>query len=206
MTQDTQILFLALSCHLNKSLVTFPSTISTKYFGNFFGTCEPSRSLSYELCFVSQISSSQTPSTHPTIDVVLSWVIDEGLNLRHRPRTGNFRMFMNEVFSHFHLQLVTLCTSSDLWPNFLCSQFADFSRFYARVQQRGKLFTWRASHKKFRLFSICTRLSSALSSSKLKSHIVPLTLAVVKPTAKPSRSPNLVAHDANLHTMQTSTD
>ena len=44
----------------------------------------------------------------------------------------------------------------------------------------------------------CTRRSSVLSSSRLRSHIVPLALAVVKSTAKPSRSPNLVAHDANF--------
>ena len=35
--------------------------------------------------------------------------------------------------------------------------------------------------------------SSALSSSRLRSHTVPLALAVVKSTANPSRSPNLVA-------------
>ena len=48
----------------------------------------------------------------------------------------------------------SLYTSSDLWLNFLCFQFADFSRFCTRVQQRRKLITWRTSHKKFRLFSI----------------------------------------------------
>ena len=63
-------------------------------------------------------------------------------------------MFMNEVFSHFHLQLVTLYTSSDLRLNFLCSQFADFSRFCTLVQQRRKLITWRTSYEKVRLFSI----------------------------------------------------
>ena len=48
-------------------------------------------------------------------------------------------MLMNEVFSHFHLQLVTLYTSSDLWLNFLCLQFADFSRCRTtRAQQRRK--------------------------------------------------------------------
>ena len=86
--------------------------------------------------------------------LVTLWASHKKFNLKQLPRTGNFRMFMNEVFSHFHLQLVTLYTSSDLWLNFLCSQFADFSRFHARVQQRGKLITWRTSHKKFRLFSI----------------------------------------------------
>ena len=177
-------------CHVNKSLVTFPSAMSTKYFSNFFGTCEPSRSLSHELCFVFQSLSYQTPATHRTIDAVHSWIIDEGLNLSHLPRTGNFGMFMNEVFSHFHLQLVALYTSSDLWLNFLCFQFADFLCFCTRVQQRRKLITWRTSHKKFRLFSIL--------HSSLRSHIVPLALAVVKSTAKPSRSPNLVVHDANF--------
>ena len=43
------------------------------------------------------------------------------------------------------------------------------------------------------LYRICTRRSSALSSSGLRS-----ALAVVKSTANPSRSPNLVAHDANF--------
>ena len=132
-------------------------------------------------------SSSQTPATHRTIDAVHSWVIDEGLNLRHLPRTGNFRMFMNEVFSHFHLQLVTLYTSSGLWLNFLCSQFADFSRFCARVQQRGKLITWRTSHK-----------TSEFCPVIFRSHSVPWALAVVKSTANPSRSPNLVPIKANL--------
>ena len=61
---------------------------------------------------------------------------------------------MNELFSHFHLQLVTLYTSSDLWLNFLFFELADFSRFCTRVQQRRKLITWRTSRKKFRLFSI----------------------------------------------------
>ena len=44
----------------------------------------------------------------------------------------------------------------------------------------------------------CTRRSSARSSPRLRSHIVPLALAVVKSTANPSRSPSLVAHDANF--------
>ena len=43
----------------------------------------------------------------------------------------------------------------------------------------------------------CTRRSSALSSSRLRS-LVPLALAVVKSTVNPSRSPNLFAHDANF--------
>ena len=111
-------------------------------------------------------------------------------------------MFMNEVFPHFHLQLVTLYTSSDLWLNLLCFQFADFSRFCTRVQQvfnkeenssLGGLPTRNSGCSRF-----CTRLSSAMSSSRLRSHIVPLALTVVKSTAKPSRSPNLVAHDANF--------
>ena len=44
----------------------------------------------------------------------------------------------------------------------------------------------------------CTRRSSALSSSRLRSHINPLALAAVKSTANPSRSPNLVPIDANF--------
>ena len=107
-------------------------------------------------------------------------------------------MFMNEVFSHFHLQLVTLYTSSDLWLNFLCFQFADFSRFCTLAQQRRKLITCGLPTRSSGCSRFCTRLSSALSSSRPKSHMVPLALAVVKSTAKPSRSTNLVAHDANF--------
>ena len=121
--QDTQIL----------SLV-----FSTKYFSNFLGTRDPSCSLSHELCFDFRSSSSQTPATHWTIDAVHSRVIDERLNFRHLPRTRILGMFMNEVFLHFHLQFVALCTSSDLWLNFLCFQFAEFS-CCTRVQQRRKL-------------------------------------------------------------------
>ena len=138
---------------MHKSLVSFPSTISTKYFSNFLGTRDPSCSLSHELCFVFRSSSSQTPATHRTIDAVHSWVIDEGLNLRHLPRTRILGMFMNEVFLHCHLQLVGLYTSSDLWLNSLCFQLADVS-CCTRAPQRRKLVTWRTSHKKFRLFSI----------------------------------------------------
>ena len=182
---------------MNKPLVTFPSTISTKYFSNFFGTCEPSRWHCHELCFVFQSSSSQTPATHRTIDAVHSWIIDEGLNLRHLPRNGNFGIFMIQVFSHFHLQLVTLYTSSDLWLFFSIFNLL-ISRASAHVFNKeensslGGLPTRSSGCSRF-----CTRLSSALSSSRLRSHIVPLALAVVKSTAKPSRSPNLVAHDAN---------
>ena len=188
---------------MNKSLVTFPSTISTKYFSNFFGTCEPSRSLSHELCFVFQSSSSQTPATHRTIDAVHSWVIDEGLNLRHLPRTRNFGMFMNEVFSHFHLQLVTLYTSSDPWHNFLCFQLADScdsTHVFNKEENSslGGLPTRSSGCSRF-----CTRLSSALSSSRLRSHIVPLALAVVKSTANPVY---LHGVTTSLHTTQTSTE
>ena len=139
---------------MKKTLVAFPSRISTKYFSNVFGTRDPSCSVSHELCFVFQSSSSQTPATHWTIDGVHSWVIDDGLNLRHLPRNGIFGMLMNEVFLHFHLQLVTLYTSSDLWLYSFRFQFADFSRFCTLAQQRRKLVTWRTSHKEFRLFSI----------------------------------------------------
>ena len=181
---------------MHKSQVAFPSTISTKYFSNFQGTRDPSCLLPDELCFRS--SSLQTPATHRTIDAVHSRVIDEGLNLRHLPARGIHGMFMNEVFLHFHLQLVTLHTSSDLWLNFLCFLFADFSWFCTRSQQRRKVVTWRTSRKKLGCSRFCTHRSSALSSSRLRSHVVPLALAVVKSTAKPSRSPNLVAHDANF--------
>ena len=44
----------------------------------------------------------------------------------------------------------------------------------------------------------CSRPSSILSSSRLRSHIVPLALAAVKSTANPSQSPNLAARDNNL--------
>ena len=97
----------------------------------------------------------QIPATHRTIDVVHSRVIDERLNLRHFPARGILGMFMEKVFLHFHLQLVTLYTSSDLWLNFLCFQFADFSRCRTtRVQQRRKLISRWTSCKKFRLLSI----------------------------------------------------
>ena len=102
-------------------------------------------------------------------------------------------MSMNEKFLHFHLQLVTLCKNSDLWLNFLYFQFADSSRFCTLAQQTRKLVTWRTSHKKFRLFSI-------LHSSEFcfVIFITALAFAVVKSTAKPSRSLNDVAHDANF--------
>ena len=176
---------------MNKSLVTFPSIISTKYFSNFFGTPDPSRSLSHELCFVFQSSRSQTPATRWTIDAVHSWVIDEGLNLKHLPRTGILEMFMNEVFSHFHLQLVALYTSA-----LICGSIFSFFNLLisraARVLNKEEnssldgLPTRSSGCSRF-----CTRRSSALSSSRLRSHIVPLALAVVNSTA-------------NLHGVQTS--
>ena len=140
------------SRHVNKYLVAFLSTISTKYFSNFLGTREPSCLLPHELCFRS--SSLQTPATHRTIYAVHSRVADKGLNFRHLPRTGILGMFMNEVFLHFHLQLVALYTNSDLWLNSLCFPFADFSWFCTRVQQRRKVVTWRTSRKKFGMLSI----------------------------------------------------
>ena len=42
-----------------------------------------------------------------------------------------------------------------------------------------------------------------MSSSRLRSHIVPLAHAVVKSTAKPLRSPNLVPIDANFDGLST---
>ena len=42
-------------------------------------------------------------------------------------------MFMNEVLLHFHLQLASLYTSSDLWLNSLCFQLVDFSCDFAHV-------------------------------------------------------------------------
>ena len=45
---------------------------------------------------------------------------------------------------------------------------------------------------------ICNRRSSALSSARLRSHVVPLALTAVESTANPSRSPNLTARDKNL--------
>ena len=124
------------SRHVNKYLVAFLSTISTKYFSNFLGTREPSCLLPHELCFRS--SSLQTPATHRTIYAVHSRVADKGLNFRHLPRTGILGMFMNEVFLHFHLQLVALYTNSDLWLNSLCFPFADFSWVLHSVFNKGE--------------------------------------------------------------------
>ena len=85
---------------------------------------------------------------------------------------------MNEVLLHCHLQFASLYTSSDLWLESLCFQLAGFLQAV--------------------LDSALVGILLCLSSSRLKSHIVPLALAVVKSTANPSRSPNLVAHDANF--------
>ena len=50
-----------------------------------------------------------------------------GIEPQAFPARGIAEMIMNEVLLHFHLQLVALYTRSDLWLNFLCFQFADFS-------------------------------------------------------------------------------
>ena len=121
---------------------------------NFLGTFEPSCLLSHKLHFGIRSSNLQTPATYRTIDAVLSRVADKGLNLGHFPTRGIRGLFMNKVFWHFHLQLVALYTSSDLWLDFLCFQFADFSRFCTRAQQRRRVVTRWASCKKFRLLSI----------------------------------------------------
>ena len=83
--QDTQILVSDFPDMWTNLLSRFRRHLH-EYFSNFFGTRDPSRSLSQELCFVFQFSSSQTPATHRTIDAVHSWVIDEGLNLKHFPK------------------------------------------------------------------------------------------------------------------------
>ena len=172
---------------MNKSLVAFPSTISTQNFSNFLGTCEPSCLLPHELHFVMRFSSLQTPATHRTVNAMHSRVADKGLNLKDFPARGILGMLMNEVLLHFHLQLVSLYTSSDLWPNSLCFQLADFL-FYTHVFNKeeksspGGLPARNSGCSRF-----CTRRSSALSSPRLKSHIVPLVLAFVKSTTNPSR-------------------
>ena len=51
----------------------------------------------------------------------------------HSQALGVSGMFMNEVLLHFHLQLVSLYTSSDLWLNSLCFQLVDVSRDFAHV-------------------------------------------------------------------------
>ena len=162
---------------MNKSLVAFPSTIFTKYFSNFLRTRDPSRSLSHELCFVIRSSSSQTAATHWTINAVHSRVTDKELNLRHLPAHGILGMFMNEVLLHFDLQL------------------GGSAHVFNKEEKSslGGLPARRSGCSRF-----CTHRSSALTSSRLRSHIVPLALAVVKSTANPSRSPNLVEHDANF--------
>ena len=50
---------------------------------------------------------------------------------------------MNEVLLHFHLQLVGLYTSSDLWLNSLCFELADLQWFCKRVQHGREVVTWR---------------------------------------------------------------
>ena len=137
---------------MKNSPVIFPSTISTKYISNFFGTCGPSCLFSHELCFV--FRSLKTPATHRAIDAVHSRVADKGLNLRHFPDCGIFGMFMDKVFLHFHLQFVRLYTSADLWLDSVCFQFADFSWACTRAQQGREVITRWTSCKKFRLLSV----------------------------------------------------
>ena len=139
---------------MNNSPVTFPSTISTKNFSNFLGTCEPSCLFPREFCFVFRSSRLQTPATHRTKNAVHSGLADKGLNLRRFTTQGIFGIFMNKVFLHLHLQFVSLYTSSDLRLNSLHSQFDDFLWLHTRAQQRRKVITRWTSYKTFRLLSI----------------------------------------------------
>ena len=104
--------------------------------------------------FVFRSSSIQTRATHRTINAVHSWVADKGLNLKHFPTRGIFGLFMDKVFLHFHLQFVSLYTSSDLWLSSLRSQFADFLWICTRAQQGREVITRWTSCKKFRLLQI----------------------------------------------------
>ena len=177
--------------------VTFPSTISTKYFSNFFETRDPSCSFSHELCFVFQSSSSQTPAAHWTIDAVHSRIIDERLNFKHLPRAGIFGMFMNKVFLHCHLQLVSLYTSSHLWLDSL----ADFLWFHTRVQQGIEVIARRTSRKKFRLFSILH--SSEFCSVIFKAEVPHCSVGCCSCQI---HCKNLHGFQTSLHMTQTSTD
>ena len=96
---------------------------------------------------------------------------------------------MNEMLLHFHLQLVSLYTSS-----LICGSI--FSVFNLLISC-GSTHVFNKEEKSSPdglparnsgCSRLCTRRSSALSSSKLRSHIVPLALAVVKSTANPSRA------------------
>ena len=177
---------------MNKSLVAFPSTISTKYFSNFLGTRDPSCLLSHELCVRS--SSLQTPATHRTIDAVHSWVIDEGLPTSWNPWDVHERSVFAFPSATCSFVQALICGSIFSVFNLLISRAAEPHVFNKEENSSlGGLPTRSSGCSRF-----CTRRSSALSSSRLRSHIVPLALAVVKSTAKPSRSPNLVAHDANF--------
>ena len=49
-------------------------------------------------------------------------VADKGFNPKRFPARGILGMFMNDVLQHFHLQLVSLYTRSDLWLNSLFLQ------------------------------------------------------------------------------------
>ena len=183
---------------MGECLVAFPSTISTKYFSNFLGTRDPSCSLSHELCFVFRSSRSPIPATHWTIDTEHSRVIDERLNFRHLPRTGIFGMFMNKAFLHFHLQLVTLHTSSDLLAQ-IFTVFNLLNSRAARVLNREENSSHVGLPTRSSRCSHQFRLSSVLSSSRLKSHIVPLLHS-----SNPLQ--NLHGVPTSSHMTQTSTD
>ena len=64
-------------------------------------------------------------------------VADKGLNLKHFPARGIFGMSLEKVFLHFHLQFVSLYTSSDLWLGSLGSQIVDF--FWKNLNQNPTL-------------------------------------------------------------------
>ena len=137
------------------------------------------------VCFLMNSTFSFDPRAS-TINAMHSRVADKGLNFRHFPARGIFGMFMNEVLLHFHLQLVSLNTSSDLWPTPLRFQFADFLRFHTRVQQGIEVTARRTSRKKFGLFSIlhsefCSVIFKAevrncsVGSCSCQSHCKPFT-------------------------------
>ena len=128
---------------------------------------------------------------------------DWGLNFRHLPARGILGMFMNEVLLHFHLQFVTLYASSDLWLNSLCFQFTDFSWFCTRVQRRRKVVT----------ADFLQEVRDALDPAHvgvLPCHLQGRGLPCLRwflqssNPVNPSRSPNLVAHDAKFDGLSSS--
>ena len=130
---------------MNKSPVTFPSTIPTKYFSNFFGTCEPSCRFSHVL-FLSLNPPAFKLQRHMGPSM-LNTVADKGLNIRHFSARGIFGMFMDKVLQSLH-------TSFDLWLNSLRSQLADLLWICTRAPQRREVIARLTSCKKFRLLSI----------------------------------------------------